>query len=222
MNLRALAVATTLALGVTGLSSPVHATVIAPDTPPTTFAMGALPAGMFIASLVTAVTTPTFFGTARSAVYQETATGYLDFLYQFTNDAGSSESVGRITASQFGSFMTDVFQTSSAGGIFLTGDTPAERVDRGANGDVLGFTFVLDGGRLDPGQSSFILQARTTATSYKSGFMGIIDGSGGSAPGFVPAVPEPSTYAMMLAGLGLLGFMVRRKAGAAPEGLCAA
>ncbi len=27
----------------------------------------------------------------------------------------------------------------------------------------------------------------------------------------VPAVPEPETYAMMLAGLGLLGFMARRK-----------
>ena len=26
-----------------------------------------------------------------------------------------------------------------------------------------------------------------------------------------PAIPEPKTYAMMLAGLGLLGFMARRK-----------
>ena len=27
----------------------------------------------------------------------------------------------------------------------------------------------------------------------------------------VAAVPEPETYAMMIAGLGLMGFMVRRK-----------
>jgi len=27
----------------------------------------------------------------------------------------------------------------------------------------------------------------------------------------VAAVPEPETYALMLAGLGLLGFMARRK-----------
>jgi hypothetical protein len=29
-------------------------------------------------------------------------------------------------------------------------------------------------------------------------------------PGFVTNVPEPQTYAMLLAGLGLLGFMSRR------------
>ena len=31
------------------------------------------------------------------------------------------------------------------------------------------------------------------------------------SPGDVAAVPEPSTYSMMLAGLGLLGFMARRR-----------
>jgi hypothetical protein len=33
----------------------------------------------------------------------------------------------------------------------------------------------------------------------------------GAAALQVVAVPEPETYAMMLAGLGLMGFMVRRK-----------
>jgi len=28
---------------------------------------------------------------------------------------------------------------------------------------------------------------------------------------FAPAVPEPDTYAMLIAGLGLMGFMVRRR-----------
>jgi hypothetical protein len=27
----------------------------------------------------------------------------------------------------------------------------------------------------------------------------------------IPAIPEPETYAMMLAGLGLLGFVARRR-----------
>lgn len=34
---------------------------------------------------------------------------------------------------------------------------------------------------------------------------------GGEIRAFVTAVPEPHTYAMMLAGLGLLGWAVRRK-----------
>ncbi|MEG1118645.1 MAG: FxDxF family PEP-CTERM protein, partial [Janthinobacterium sp.] len=29
--------------------------------------------------------------------------------------------------------------------------------------------------------------------------------------GYVSAVPEPETYAMLLAGLGLVGFMARRR-----------
>ena len=32
-----------------------------------------------------------------------------------------------------------------------------------------------------------------------------------SSHGFIPAVPEPETYAMLLAGLGLMGFIARRR-----------
>ena len=35
--------------------------------------------------------------------------------------------------------------------------------------------------------------------------------AGGEIRGFLPAVPEPGTYAMMLAGLGALGWAVRRR-----------
>ena len=43
--------------------------------------------------------------------------------------------------------------------------------------------------------------------------VGISDSYGGSLDmvSFTSAVPEPETYAMLLAGLGLLGFMVRRR-----------
>jgi hypothetical protein len=37
----------------------------------------------------------------------------------------------------------------------------------------------------------------------------IIDGF--QAAAFVSTIPEPETYAMLLAGLGLIGTMVRRK-----------
>lgn len=39
----------------------------------------------------------------------------------------------------------------------------------------------------------------------------IIGASGGSIINPVPAIPEPSTYALMLAGLGVVGFMARRR-----------
>jgi hypothetical protein len=39
----------------------------------------------------------------------------------------------------------------------------------------------------------------------------VLNGGGGGGSGFVGAVPEAETYAMLLAGLGLLGFMVNRR-----------
>jgi hypothetical protein len=49
--------------------------------------------------------------------------------------------------------------------------------------------------------------ASTGYTSFSGGFM--INGT--SLDYTVAAVPEAETYAMMLAGLGLVGFMVRRR-----------
>lgn len=48
--------------------------------------------------------------------------------------------------------------------------------------------------------------------SYANGMIFVADGDNGQWRGFqIAAVPEPETYAMMMAGLGLLGFMARRK-----------
>jgi hypothetical protein len=38
-----------------------------------------------------------------------------------------------------------------------------------------------------------------------------LDGIGDNAKGFATAVPEPETYAMLLAGLGLIGSIIRRR-----------
>ena len=46
-----------------------------------------------------------------------------------------------------------------------------------------------------------------TPATYIFAFSGV----GGSVVVPPPAVPEPETYAMMLAGLGLIGFSARRK-----------
>ena len=51
------------------------------------------------------------------------------------------------------------------------------------------------------------------STASVAGVNGVFVAPSGEigSPGTIAAVPEPESYALMLAGLGLLGFIVRRK-----------
>ena len=59
------------------------------------------------------------------------------------------------------------------------------------------------------------LVSHTTQPSpapHISTITGVTDGgNGGIYSGAIAAVPEPETYAMLLAGLGLMGAVVRRR-----------
>jgi hypothetical protein len=140
----------------------------------------------------------------------------LDFYYQFTNNASSKNGIERFTGYDFsslGASVMSVFQTGAAFGMFTAGTETSDYADRTALG-VIGFNFVPNAhSKINPGTTSFTQIIRTNARSYTVGNFGLLDGIGDNAAGFAPAsaVPEPESYAMLLAGLGMIGTIIRRR-----------
>jgi hypothetical protein len=204
-----------LVAAILGTIGAAHATSLLPGTGPVAIDTADLPAGTFVATATGTVNGGGFTGSARTAVYRETATNFLDVIYQFTDLSGSS--IVSISGSNFDNFVTNVFQSATLAnpGIFIPGTIGADVAQRSTDGNVVEFIFTSAGStsQLLPGTTSFALQVRTNATNFTSGFMGVLGSGAGSQASFQPtaAIPEPETYAMMLAGLGLMGFVGARR-----------
>jgi hypothetical protein len=168
--------------------------------------------GTLLDSATTLVSNISYNGTARTAVYK-TATG-LDFYYQFTNNLSSKNGIERFTGYDFsslGATVVNVFQTGAAFDMFAAGTESADYADRTVLG-VIGFNFVPNAhSKINPGTTSFTQIIRTNASNYVVGNFGLLDGIGDNAKGFATAVPEPESYAMLLAGLGMIGTIIRRR-----------
>lgn len=146
--------------------------------------------------------------------------GGLDFVYRVTNSGDSTDAIHRMTVNGFGGLLVNAGYLSSGstptGEAFSLGLTPTFADRGGAPGDNAGFSFLqslISGttfNSLLPGQTSSYLVLYTNATTFGDSMASVIDGSVASAATFAP-VPEPETYALMLAGLGLMGFMGRRR-----------
>jgi hypothetical protein len=161
-------------------------------------------------------------GTYEAAVFSDPTNtfgaGDLDFMYQVTNNAGSTDSIGRITAINFLGFQTDVgyaIAGSDLGSGFVDGTIAPELVDRVSPGDSIGFSFSAPLTTLiAPGDTSTVLIIETDATNYKPGFANLLDGGATTVSAYGPVAPlttTPEPRALSVIALGLFGMIVVRR-----------
>lgn len=205
-----------LALALAGFFTSASATVLNVNSPVSSIDIVATGFGGTQLDFVsTAVSNASYNGTARAAVYRN-ASGFLDFYYQFSNDISSVNGIERFGLYDFGPKLAnpiEVFQATGAFDQFLAGTENSDSADRTSFG-VIGFNFVPSGTtKINPGTTSYTQIVRTDAVNYTAGNFGLLDGIGDNAAAFAPtgAVPEPETYALMLSGIGMLGFIGRRR-----------
>jgi hypothetical protein len=212
---------TVVALGLTGIVGGAQATLLVSNAPTTNVdVINTFFGGTMLDSAITNIANISYTGFARTAVY-DTGTG-LDFYYQFASSPASVNGVERFSGYNFkalGDSVVNVYQSTAAFGIFTAGNVESDTADRTKLG-VIGFNFIVDeSAKLEPGQTSFVQVIRTNARTYTTGNFGLLDGIGDNATGFgaasmaapVAAVPEPETYALMLAGLGMMATIARRR-----------
>jgi hypothetical protein len=129
----------------------------------------------------------------------------LTFAYRFDNLDGADDSqIDRVTIKGFNSFTTKVAYNDSVG------DIAPDTAHRSLSGRTIGFSFE-DG--VSAGNSSNWLIVFTNAPAFaRSGPVRLYeDGADVATTSAAIPVPEPETFAMLIAGLGLLGFIARRR-----------
>ena len=158
-------------------------------------------------------------GTVQQRVVQENATGTLDFYWRITQLSGGSLGYLRV-----GNFITNTYDANyRTDGLGDVGPTSLTRFTNGLGGATndfsANFNFVnaASGTTLASGQSSLFMFLHTNATTYdKKAFFDIASAgtftASASFAAYGPtAVPEPGTYALLIAGLGVVGVVVRRR-----------
>ena len=208
-----------LAAGV-AFATPAQAVVINAGTSGLLFgAFDQSTQGTLLQSVNVPGTALTFSATMRSAVYRNTS-GTLDFYYQVARTGAGAiadQMVDAFTAADFTGYSVDGFSFAmdpDGAGQFTAAMNPPSSTTttgRNPNGSVLQTDFGTNG--LSNTEISATYVFRTNAVTYGIGTFGVIDGSSFSGVAFAPtsAVPETSTWAMMIGGFGLIGGVMRRR-----------
>lgn len=135
--------------------------------------------------------------------------GCLDWIIRLSDTGAVGSGSGiieHITASAFGTFLTDVgINTTGAPGLTATsGGIAPHDINRAGGGDVLSFNFADS--TFSPGDTTDLLEIETNARGVVPGTLSAIDGGSAEAVAYGPtAVPEPVTMGLLGGGLALLG-----------------
>jgi hypothetical protein len=179
-------------------------------------AEASLPAGSFVFAALNQAITGTnalgqtrFMGTLTFAVYRESATGTLDFLYQYRDASG--DPVEHVSTTDFGTFSANVTHlTTTAPTGFVLGTVTPTDATRNFSG-VISFDTTIPGA-IKPSETSQVFVIHTNATQIVPGTTSLIDGGIATVVTRGPTTaPEPATLTLFAGGLlGLGGLFGRR------------
>jgi hypothetical protein len=200
-------------------ASVLQATPLMPGGNVAASAEAALPTGSFVLAPETLAITginalgqTRFTGTLTFAVYREAATGFLDFLYQYHNNASSRDPIEHVSSTDFAGNFTGVTHiTTTAPSGFVLGTAIPPSATRSPDGGVVSFDFATPNS-IGRNRTSEILVIQTHATDFVMGTTSVIDGAVATVVTRAPrSGPEPATLTLFGGGLlGLAGLFGRR------------